>query len=797
MKRPAFWVLLGLVSLAATAAAVHYFPQAFSIVALDITMTRERALADARAIAARDRLGPADFRQAASFALDSADADVRRAGGRRQDRVHAHAARAALRGLHLARAPLQRRRDERDAHPLHARRPALRIRRDAEGRRAGRGARRRPRRGAAPKRSARARWSVDLAPFALVEQGQERRPGGRVDHTFTYERRRRRSTTAAIACGSWSPAIGSPRSRTSCGSPRRSRAATTACGRPTKRSASARVVGMVLLYVVGGIGVGLFFMLRSRYVLWRQAAIWGVVVGTLQALATLNEWPLMWMTYDTAVPRTTFIAGQIATLVATLVGFSAFMALSFMAAETLTRRAFGHHPQFWRVWAKGPGSSTPILRSDRRRLPARLGVLRLRRRALPDRDARRSAGGHRPRRCSIRTCSRPTCRGCRRSPTRSRPASGRSACSARCRSPAPRSSATASASAGCFIVDRVRRPGDHLRRGTRAVSDAAVVCAPGRAHHSVDRLRSALRLSSVCSPASSCTSRSTSSGSHCRSSWRRRPASGSSRRWSSCMTLVPLWVVLVAKTPGRRVDRAFCGRPQRRVDAAAGSRARRSRAGMVHQGLSPRTRSVWLVVGAVSIVACAARGNRRSRPDRHVHDQPDRGRETSPAVRSPREASTLGPQWRVLPVPDDGRGGAARVRVGDRRRREAARCCSACTCRSRAGTCASRPSKATWPSARKSGACFVTKAGQVLHNRAHAARSPAGRRPRRERRARSRSRAYWREEFGLDVGTRPGAGSLRASREAEGANRLDVHLRRHDARRRCPGRAADRRRARG
>ena len=72
------------------------------------------------------------------------------------------------------------------------------------------------------------------------------------------------------------------------------------------------VVGMVLLYVVGGIGVGLFFMLRQRYVLWRQAAIWGVIVGTLQALASLNEWPLMWMTYDTAVPRSTFLARQIA-----------------------------------------------------------------------------------------------------------------------------------------------------------------------------------------------------------------------------------------------------------------------------------------------------------------------------------------------------------------------------------------------------------------------------------------------------------------------------------------------------
>ena len=124
MKRPAFWILLGLVSLAATAAAVHYFPQAFSIVALDITMTRERALAEARAIATRDRLGPADFRQAASFALDSeAQTFVELEGGGKAG-VHGDAARRALLRLHLARPSFQGRRDQRDAGPVHPRRPA-------------------------------------------------------------------------------------------------------------------------------------------------------------------------------------------------------------------------------------------------------------------------------------------------------------------------------------------------------------------------------------------------------------------------------------------------------------------------------------------------------------------------------------------------------------------------------------------------------------------------------------------------------------------------------------------------
>ncbi len=213
----------------------------------------------------------------------------------------------------------------------------------------------------ARKRAATARWRINLGDFALIEQGQERRPGGRVDHTFTYERptptlNEGRFRLRLVLSGDRLTAVTHfvriPEAFT-----RRyqnMRSANDAIG-------IGSVVGMALLYVVGGIGIGLFYMLRRRYVLWRQAMAWGAAVGLLQALATMNAWPLAWMTYDTALSRSTFIAQQLATIVATLLGFSAFFGLSFMAAETLTRRAFGSHPQFWRVWSKEPGSSTAIL----------------------------------------------------------------------------------------------------------------------------------------------------------------------------------------------------------------------------------------------------------------------------------------------------------------------------------------------------------------------------------------------------------------------------------------------------
>jgi hypothetical protein len=360
VKRPGFWLLLALASLLSAFAAWHYFPQAFSIVSLDITMDRDAALRDARATMAREQLGPANYRQASSFALDDEVQTFVELEGGGKDAF----TRMLRDGLYSAYTWRVRHFREGDPNETTVRftpdgKPygfVEKLKEDAPGAALEKGEAR-----ARAEAAARSKWHVDLAQYALVEEGQERRPGGRVDHTFTYERA--------------SPTVNEGRYRLRLvESGDRLTDVTYFVQVPeafkrryqNMRSANeaigiGSVVGMVLLYVVGGIGIGLFYMMRGRWLLWRRAAMWGTAVGLAQALAAANEWPLMWMTYDTALPRTTFMAQQVAGLAAMFVGFSAFFALSFMAAETLTRRAFGTHPQFWRVWEKGPGSSTAIL----------------------------------------------------------------------------------------------------------------------------------------------------------------------------------------------------------------------------------------------------------------------------------------------------------------------------------------------------------------------------------------------------------------------------------------------------
>lgn len=361
-RRPVFWIALTLVSLASAAFVIRLFPQAFPVVSVDIQMDREHALASARDLATAHRWGPdAPVRAAASFGVDS--------GARSFIELEAGGA-PAFRSLL--------------SDPLYS--PyawSVRLFQESETRQVvvsfkpsgqpyGFGETLREQAPGAALAAAAARpiaetaarsapWNLPLDRFNLVESSQVTQPGGRIDHTFVYER-------PDLTFGE-----GRLRLRLVVGGDRlitlehyfqipeafdrrfeKMRSANNAI------AAAAGVFAMLGYLVVGG-GIAFAVLLRQRAVLWRQPLVWAAVIAGLQLLAEFNAWPLAWLGYDTAESATSFVLNRTAAAFAQALGLGFGLFVTFLAAEGLSRRAFPAHPQFWKLWSRDAAPTREIL----------------------------------------------------------------------------------------------------------------------------------------------------------------------------------------------------------------------------------------------------------------------------------------------------------------------------------------------------------------------------------------------------------------------------------------------------
>ncbi|MEW5978357.1 MAG: CPBP family intramembrane glutamic endopeptidase [Acidobacteriota bacterium] len=359
-KRPAFWVLLLLVSLSGIGFAFRYFPEAFPIVTLDLRMDRAGALEAARALAKQHGWGPEAFSQAASFGLDQEVQNYveLEAGGSRAFK------RLLEEGLYHPYTWRVRHFKEGDANETVIRftpegepygfweqlpesQPGSALSQE-EARRVA-------------ERTAVRDWGVTLSDFRLVESSQETRPSGRIDHTFVYER-----PDQQIGEGFYrlQLVVGGDRLTTL----RHFVKVPEAFGRryAEMRSANNTIAAvasfaMVVLYVLIGCVLSLFFLLRQRWVLWKRPLLWALVVSALNLLAGLSAFPLSWMEYNTAVSAQGFVIQRILAEVGEFAIWTLVLALSFMAAESLTRKAFPKMPQMWRLWSREAASSREVL----------------------------------------------------------------------------------------------------------------------------------------------------------------------------------------------------------------------------------------------------------------------------------------------------------------------------------------------------------------------------------------------------------------------------------------------------
>jgi hypothetical protein len=359
-RRPWFWVVFTLASALCTFWAVRHFAEAFPLVTLDVTMDRSAALDAADALATDRGFGPEDARQAVQFSLDNETQSFveLEAGGK-------EAYNEMLRGdLYSPYLWIVRRFAEGEANETVVRfRPdgtasgfRETLPEDEPGASLEAGAARKLAEAAVADG-----WDVDLGGYELVESSYELRPGGRTDHTLVYERPdvqigegryRLRLTVAGDRFAELTHFIKIPEAFT-----RRYQEMRSA----NQGIATGALYAVAILYLGGGCAVGLFFLMRQRWVVWKPALKWAVFIAALQALVVLNQWPLLWMGYDTALSATTFALQQIAVALAQLVGMGAVLALSFIAAESLTRRAFPEHIQLWRAWSAGVAPTRSLL----------------------------------------------------------------------------------------------------------------------------------------------------------------------------------------------------------------------------------------------------------------------------------------------------------------------------------------------------------------------------------------------------------------------------------------------------
>ena len=359
-KKTLFWILFTLVFLISTSFAVKYFSRAFPIVNLNIQMDREQAVAAAEDLAQKFGWGPEERRQAASFDLDQQVQNFveLKAGG---TEAFNDLLKSGLYSPYTWTIRLFREGETNETTVFftpagEAYGFAEKLAEDAPGAALAADSAR-----VIAENAATTDWGIDLAPFTLIEASKEVKPGGRVDHTLVYERTHEKIGDARYRLRLVVSGDKLSQLRHFVKIPEAFLREYSEMRSANETIATAATVGVALLYFLGGCIIGLFFLLRQRWVVWRPALYWGVFIAFLQLLAGLNNFPLMWMGYDTALSTQGFLLRQIVSLLGNFLIFSVLFTLSFMAAESLSRKAFPNHVQFWRSWSKNVGGSVAIL----------------------------------------------------------------------------------------------------------------------------------------------------------------------------------------------------------------------------------------------------------------------------------------------------------------------------------------------------------------------------------------------------------------------------------------------------
>lgn len=360
LRKPVFWIVFVVLSIISGIIAIQFFSDAFPIVSLEIQMDRETALNDAQILAENNKWGPIDFEIAASFGVNSTVQNFveLEAGG---VEAFKQMLKGELYSPYTWKVRLFKENETNEAmirftpegqfygfyEKLSEETPGAALSADSAL--------------TIARQIAEQKWELKLNEYELAEQSQEVRPSERIDHTFTFERPdqtigegryRLKLVLSGDELSEMTHLVKVPEAFEKRFEEMRSANDTIA---------TVAVIFIGILYVLGGVVFGIYYLLRERWLLWKKALFWGIFIALLQVLTTINSWPLAWMGYDTALSAQGFLMQQIMQLVLTFIALSALMTGVFIAAEGLTRKAFPNHIRFWNLWSKKTASSPEVL----------------------------------------------------------------------------------------------------------------------------------------------------------------------------------------------------------------------------------------------------------------------------------------------------------------------------------------------------------------------------------------------------------------------------------------------------
>lgn len=359
-RTPFFWSVLVLMALASSVFLWFNFEKANPLVKLKLEMNRDHAMVRAAALAEQHGLGPLDYRQAASFENDTRFQNYTELEGGGLEVFN----QVLDSGIYESYQWKVRHFKEKEVNEvtfyfspdgalygftetLSDTLPGNEITADSA---------------LIMAKQAMPQWGLDTQAYQLVEKSMERMPGNRLDHAFVFERN---DTKVGESFFRISVKISGDQ---------------LSAVRPfvkipedfDRRYAEMRsnnnligTIGQAILFLVYGllgVGLGIFFLMKQRFILWRKALYWSVGIGLGTGLLyVLNDLPLLWMNYDTSQTAGSFLGQQLMGGFLQTILMGSIVFVSALAGEGLGRYLFGNQLQFWKVWGKDSGASFQVL----------------------------------------------------------------------------------------------------------------------------------------------------------------------------------------------------------------------------------------------------------------------------------------------------------------------------------------------------------------------------------------------------------------------------------------------------